>query len=252
MNETHQSLIDTVFFDLGNTLMFFSGDWPVVYARMYRALANDLFQQGIQIPVDEFTKHYSQRLGAYFQQRETEMIEHTSVFVLRAVLKEFGYLDISSSVARHALDAMYAVSEEYWLPEEDALPTLQTLRQQGYRLGIISNAGDDRDVQNLIDKAQIRPFFEVILSSAAFGMRKPQANIFLEGLRSMGSQPEKAVMVGDLLGADVLGAMNSGMKSVWITRRSQTTDNLSLIDIVQPDATIKALSELPEQLLRLQ
>jgi FMN phosphatase YigB (HAD superfamily) len=53
-------------------------------------------------------------------------------------------------------------------------------------------------------------------------------------------------MVGDTLGADILGANNLGIASVWINRRVvMRPDNLAHDDTILPKATISALSELP-------
>jgi len=52
------------------------------------------------------------------------------------------------------------------------------------------------------------------------------------------------VMVGDTVEADVAGARNIGMKSIWITRR--VADVNKKTPAVQPNLTIRVLSELPE------
>jgi HAD superfamily hydrolase (TIGR01662 family) len=147
---------------------------------------------------------------------------------------------------------MYTVSQAHWLPETDAHATLQTLREQGYRLGLISNAGDDADVQTLVDKAGLRSYFDTILTSAAMGIRKPNPRIFLAALEHWGYRPSQAAMVGDSLGADILGARNAGLFSVWITRRAETAANHAHGDTIQPDAMISTLSELPEFLRTLE
>jgi FMN phosphatase YigB (HAD superfamily) len=50
-------------------------------------------------------------------------------------------------------------------------------------------------------------------------------------------------MVGDTLGADILGAKNAGVYSVWITRRAPS--NQPHQELIIPDATIDSLSALP-------
>ena len=57
-------------------------------------------------------------------------------------------------------------------------------------------------------------------------------------------------MVGDTLNADILGANQLGMYSIWITRRIDTPpeDELS----TQPQAVIKSLGELPTLLRELE
>jgi HAD superfamily hydrolase (TIGR01662 family) len=139
---------------------------------------------------------------------------------------------------------MYSVSQEHWLPEEEAVPVLENLREQGYRLAAISNAADDGDVQALVDKAGIRPYFEVILSSATAGIRKPNPRIFQIVLDHMQVEPGRAAMVGDTLGADILGGINAGIFTIWITRRADKTANRAHLDTIQPDAVIENLDDL--------
>jgi HAD superfamily hydrolase (TIGR01509 family) len=146
---------------------------------------------------------------------------------------------------------MYAVSQSHWQPDPETLPTLRKLQEQGYRLGIISNAGDDTDVQALVDKAQIRPLCDFVLTSAAVGIRKPNPRIFHMGLDQWGARPEQAVMVGDTLGADILGAQNAQIYAVWLTRWADTPGNHAHADTIQPDASIRSLASLPALLQSL-
>jgi putative hydrolase of the HAD superfamily len=140
---------------------------------------------------------------------------------------------------------MYAVTQSCWKVEHDTHTMLQTLKDAGYRLGIISNASDDWDVQILIDNAGIRPFFEYISTSAAAGIRKPHPKIFQLAFDAMHVAPYRAVMIGDTLGADILGAKNLGMHNVWITRRASKSANLAHEDTILPDRIVTNLSELP-------
>jgi putative hydrolase of the HAD superfamily len=125
---------------------------------------------------------------------------------------------------------------------------LQALQDAGYRMGIISNAGDDWDVQVLIDNAGIRTFFEYINTSAAAGIRKPHPKIFQMAFDAMSIRPNQAVMVGDTLGADILGSKNMGMPNVWITRRVNRTALHMQEERILPDRIITDLSELPDLL----
>ena len=160
------------------------------------------------------------------------------------MLIEQGYPATSQEVVRKALAAMYTITQASWKPEMDAHSTLEILRTAGYRLGLISNAGDDADVQTLIDQANLRRYFEVILTSAGQGIRKPNPEIFWTALEHMKIPPGKAAMVGDTLGADILGARNAGMYSIWITRRADTPANRAHADTIQPDAAIERLGDL--------
>jgi HAD superfamily hydrolase (TIGR01549 family) len=242
--------INTLLFDLGSTLIYFDGEWPEVLQEANHALLQSLQRAGL--PLDgSFQSEFAARLQEYYTQRDTEFIEYTTLYLLRTLLAERGHPQVPESILRRAIDAMYAVSQAHWHPEADAAPTLHALRARGYRLGMISNAGDDADVQHLIDRAGLRPYFQVILSSAAQGIRKPNPRIFTTALAALKSTPGQAAMVGDTLGADILGARNAGIYAVWITRRADSPANRAHADTIRPDATIAALSELPGLLDRL-
>jgi HAD superfamily hydrolase (TIGR01549 family) len=236
---------DGLIFDLGNTLIYFDGHWPEVSAQADLMMLRHLRNAGLALDEQTFLENYRRQVDAYYQERESEFIEYTMSYVLRKILADWGYNHLPENLLRQALDATYAVSQAYWRPEADALPTLQALRRQGYRLGLISNAADDRDVQKLVDKAQIRPFFDRILTSAAEGVRKPNPRIFQTMLDFWGLPAQRVAMVGDTLGADILGARNAGIFSIWITRRADSPANRAHAGTIVPDAKISTLSELP-------
>jgi HAD superfamily hydrolase (TIGR01549 family) len=232
-------------FDLGSTLIYFQGEPEEVFRRSLAALYDSLIAAGVVVEREPFIGAFQTRLEAYYSERETEFIEHTTAYLLRTILAEFGYPDLADTVLRPALAAMYAVTQEYWQADPDAASTLAILRSQGYRLGLISNAADDADVQALVDKAALRKYFDVILTSAALGIRKPNPRIFARALGSLGIPADEAVMVGDKLGADILGARNAGIFSIWVTRYADTPANHDHLDTIQPDVTISAIKELP-------
>jgi putative hydrolase of the HAD superfamily len=248
---THPSdnhAIRTVLFDLGGTLIYFDADWEEVQERASRELAAALRQFALDVDLEEFPRAFRVSMHAYYNERGSEFVEYTTHYILRSLLEEKGLRDVPEHILRAALRRMYAVSQEHWRVEDDAVPTLEALRSQGYALGVVSNASDVADVQRLIDKAGLRDFFPTILISAAVGLRKPHPRIFHLALEQLGARPECTIMVGDTLGADILGAHNAGLASVWITRRADTPDNKAHLDTIRPDATIAALAELPDLL----
>ncbi len=238
---------------MGGTLIYFDGPLPEVFAEANDALFSYLQAEGYDLD-ESFTAQFRNRLDEYYHQREAEFIEITTSYILKTLLTESGYPNVPTVTIRQALDKLYAVSQTYWKVEADAAGTLTTLRERGYRLGLISNAGDDRDVQILVDNAKLRPYFDVILTSAACGIRKPNPRIFHMALSHWQSNGLRAAMVGDTLGADILGAHNAGLYSIWITRRADTPANHDHADTIKPNARIETLDELPDLLdqLRLQ
>ncbi|MFN2146180.1 MAG: HAD family hydrolase [Anaerolineales bacterium] len=243
--------IRAVIFDLGNTLLYFEGNWSEVLARANQMMFDSLIRSGLQLEQEDFVTSFRQRLEAYHQQREVDYKEHSTHWILKDTLAEGGYPDVGEPVLRDALAAMYAASQEYWVPEKDLLPTLESLAHHGYRIGLLSNAGDDRDVQKLVDKGRIRPYLEYVLTSAAGGIRKPDSRIFELAINMFGLEPDEVAMVGDTLGADILGANKMGIYSIWITRRADTSENRKLRQTIIPDAEIDTLAELPDLLAGL-
>lgn len=237
--------IDVIFFDLGSTLMYFDGHLPDVLAVAYQELAASLLEGGFALNKDVFLPEFLSRQEAYRSERDTDLSEITTERVLRIVLERQGVSGVTHEQLRPHLERMYAITQSHWIVEEDTHYTLQALKEAGYRMGIISNAGDDWDVQVLVDKAGIRPFFEYVNTSAAAGVRKPHPQIYQLAFDSMNVKPERSVMVGDTLAADIMGSKNLGMHNVWITRRVNRNAIQAHIETIKPDRTIDNLSELP-------
>ena len=123
---------------------------------------------------------------------------------------------------------------------------MNILRKQGYKIGIISNAGDANNVHRLINRNHLCRYMDGILISAEIGVRKPAPLIFKMALDQFGGSPRDAVMVGDTLRADILGAKQVGMTAIWITRQADTPQNNEDRLSILPDASISALKELPD------
>jgi len=244
------NFLRAVIFDFGGTLMYGRNAWEPIIAKADEELTTYLSSQGMDLNINTFPSEFRKRLDDYFKQRENDLLESTYTQVLREVLKDKGYQNVPSKILRNALDALFAVTQSNWALEEDAIPMLKKLEETGYRLGIVSNAGDDQDVQELVRRFKIRQYFDFILTSAASSYRKPHPRIFELALANWYLLPSEAVMVGDNLTADIQGAQNAGLYGVWISRRADP--QMEKLEAVKPDASMKSLSELPAILDKLQ
>jgi HAD superfamily hydrolase (TIGR01662 family) len=242
---------EAILFDLGDTLSYFDGDWPQVFSQARQAMLHSLQSQGVEVG-QEFLDDFYSRMEAYYIERDSEFVEHTTHYVLCTTLADWGYAEVPDQVLRQALAGFHQVTQAHWHTEEDAIPTLQALSRMGYRLAAVSNSADDGNTQTMVDKIGARPYFEFVLSSASQGVRKPNPAIFETALQRLGVAPGRAVMVGDTLGADILGAHNSGIFAIWVTRRADTAANRAHADTIRPDAQVERLSELPALMRRLE
>lgn len=237
-----------VLFDLGSTLIYFDGVWTEVMAQALEKATSHLRSLGYDLDQDAFPTAYYELIQEYYQKRNDKWVEYTAEHVLQEALRVHSYPEPPSEHLKAALKVLYGVTQQNWRPEQDAAPTLEALLARGHRLGILSNAADDDDVQTLVDNAGLRKYFDFVLTSAKSGIRKPSPAIFQEALSLWGAAPEQAVMVGDTVTADIAGANSVGMASVWIIRRADTPENRKAAKEFVPGAVIYALGELPELL----
>lgn len=125
-------------------------------------------------------------------------------------------------------------------PYADAYSILRSLKESGFRLGIVSDQPAGPDCRAMLDYWRLTPFFDAISLSCEVGCAKPDPRIFRFALETLGALPEEAVMVGDVLLADVAGAFSVGMKAIWRRQPGQQPD----AGIV-PSAIVESLNELP-------
>lgn len=121
----------------------------------------------------------------------------------------------------------------YTRPYQDALPTLEALRREGFHLGVISNGTEG--VAYCLDLAGVSERVDFVLVSALVGWEKPAPEIFTLGLKAVDLRPEEVVFVGDHYWADIQGARAVGMQAVMIDRkgRSAQADCLIVRDLVE-------------------
>jgi HAD superfamily hydrolase (TIGR01662 family) len=236
---------DALLFDLGGTLIYFEGDKREVIHQADRVLARAVQGLGYDISTKTLIDAYETRLQHYFRHRDENLIEYTTRRLLKELLADHGYPDAPEADVRAALQAMYEVFEASWHVEEDALPVLKILKQHGCKLGLVSNAADDDDVHRQVDHAGLRPYLDVIFTSAVVGMRKPHPKMFEEAMRALNvTDPSRVLMVGDRLNADVAGAKKLGMQAVWITRRVSSPELKSAGSEWVPDGQVTSLIAL--------
>lgn len=97
---------------------------------------------------------------------------------------------------------------------EDALPVMATLRDEGLKLGLVSNTSRDLD-------AFVRHFaieVDAWISSGAHGKVKPSPSIFRAVLDLLEVEPAEAVMIGDSPLDDIEGARALGMQAFLLDR----------------------------------
>ncbi|WP_258535659.1 HAD family hydrolase [Bacillus sp. 03113] len=123
-------------------------------------------------------------------------------------------------------DTLFNVYLEYykknWLPFEDVIPCLTWLRNEGYRLSIISNGQDQQQIDKL-EKIGVLSYFSHVFTSNKLGVAKPDSRIFRRACERAQCSVEESYYIGDHLETDVIGSNDAGMKGIWINRKCSPT-----------------------------
>lgn len=127
----------------------------------------------------------------------------------------------------------------------DALPTLDGLRAQGYKLALITNGVSETHAQKVVALG-IKEHFDIVLMPDVIGFAKPDPRVFHLACERLAVAPEAAAHVGDSLVTDVAGAKAAGLgAAVWFNPRGLELPG----DVARPpDYELAALSGLPELL----
>ena len=238
-------MIHGAIFDLGSTLIHFDGDWNAVLQESRAVFATYLIEEGFDVEYDLFVQRFKETIDSEFKQRQVDNIERPLSNIARDVLAEFGYADISNEALTTGLVQMYAISEAHWHLDPAAIEVLTNLADAGLNLGLISNAADEANVQRLINKANIRAFFDPIIISAGVGIRKPDRRVFDMVLEDWTMPSHEVVMIGDSLKADILGAQLAGMHQIWINHKGAPPPNPRNSEAITPEVEADRLQDIP-------
>jgi putative hydrolase of the HAD superfamily len=122
---------------------------------------------------------------------------------------------------------------------DDTFHILDRLKEN-YRLVLITNGAPSLQNTKLAITPKLVPYFEKIIISGDYGKGKPDKGIFEYALSQLSLQSNEAIMVGDNLNTDILGANHAGIASVWINRENKERNE------VEPAYEIRKLSDLLE------
>ena len=160
--------------------------------------------------------------------------------VFRQLEREF---EMATGTWQRLLDDYEAHFPHVSVPFPKAHQTLTRLRDEGLKLGLVTN-GPITSQQPKIDGLGIACYFDTLLISGAEGVAKPDAEIFRRAASRLGVKAEETVMVGDNPVADIGGAMAFGMKAIW--KRDEYWEAPEVVDGVVDD-----LDELPGLIRKL-
>ena len=117
---------------------------------------------------------------------------------------------------------------------------LAELKQQGYKLAVVSNGGHATRL-TILQGLGFSHYFDQIISSELVGMSKPNPEIFLHTSRQLDVAPQHCLFIGDHPVNDIQGATQAGMQALWLKGFHETEDHKSM-------NTIQNLAEIQQYL----
>ncbi|RHW34735.1 HAD family hydrolase [Lysinibacillus yapensis] len=223
-----------IWFDIGYTLL---------YQQREQVYVQYLKEQKIEMPFEKIEEayHYADKL---FMREYPGVLGKQSSFFYHWYLGIVNhYLELAFDLESQNRFIQKGIQETkpYWLPFSFTKDVLHKLRQEGYRLGIISNW--DESGRQLLDYHNLTDYFDNIIISCEVGVEKPSKAIFEKAFKQGNTTNEESIYIGDNYYDDVVGGGKVGLKTYLINRfRDQG------IEEIQYPYIIESINELPSLL----
>jgi len=155
-----------------------------------------------------------------------------------------GYLFDPTKLAEIAEELTFYIETRFYhremRPEIPAV--LQAIQQMGLKIGLISNVSSRGQVPTNLEKYRIKQYFDPIVLSSEYGIRKPDPSIFHYAARLMNVPTSACAYVGDRIIRDILGARKAGFHLAVQIRHdfAHGEDDKG----ATPDAVISSMTEL--------
>ncbi|GAB4407708.1 MAG: hypothetical protein Kow00123_20710 [Anaerolineales bacterium] len=238
--------IRAVIFDMGGTLEDLYYD-EAVWREATRQLQHLLGQHGLDpgLDADGLQSAVVAGMAAYQAWREATEIELPPERVwAEYVFPHNGLPKERLAGAAEELTYFYETHYQIRKLRPEARGVLTALNERGFRLGVISNIISRTVVPRQLAAYGIAHLLDPVLTSAAFGWRKPNPRIFLEAARLLGLPPAQCAYVGDTVSRDVIGARRAGY-GLAVQIRSFLTDKADRgTEDALPDAVIHSLTDI--------
>lgn len=201
-----------LFFDLDHTLWDFDRNAKDTLEEIHRDF--ELTERGVP--------HFEAFYATYKQHNEIMWDRYHKGFITQEELKwkRMWRTLLDFKVADEPLSKNMSETFLQLLPEKKQLfphtrEILHYLAEKNYRLHIITN-GFELTQKSKITNSGIGHYFGHIITSETSNSLKPKKEIFEFALDRSGALLEESIMIGDNPDADIQGAINAGMDSIFV------------------------------------
>jgi len=231
---------EALLFDLWGTLIEHLGFDP---ARGHAA-ALALCDNPRGVTLEEIMELGRRVVTAMDDREDTAAIEFTQGELLRIIGDSFGLR------YRAPLDEVEWVfwKAAFELRLMDGIAELlPALKERGLPLGVVSNSSFlASTIGRQLERLGIRRFFDFVVSSADYGVRKPDPIIFEVALRRLGHGPQSVWFAGDHVTYDIIGGTRAGMFCVGFNPRASIPEGTGEHRVITRWSELSALIETAE------
>jgi putative hydrolase of the HAD superfamily len=225
-----------LFFDLDHTLWDFDANAMETLADVYKEL--DLRSAGVD-DFDLFCKHYLHHNAILWDRYHHGYISGEDLKWKRMwrTLLEFknGSEELARKMSGYFMEVLPTKQNLFPYTHE----ILRHLKEKEYKLHLITN-GFEKTQWRKLDNSKLGQYFEEVITSEGSNSVKPNKEIFEYALRITGAELTHSIMIGDNLDADIKGAINAGMDSIFVNHIKSDLKG------IQPTYVIHHLQELEE------
>jgi HAD superfamily hydrolase (TIGR01549 family) len=180
-----------------------------------------------QMSSQMFVKKFAQKRQHFFRKSIKTKTEFPTALIFQYVLESLRKENIINDIEHidentyNKLAGIYhSCEEEEWEPFDKTKETLEELTRKNIKIAMISNHPHHQSIENMLEKHGYAQYFDYILTSAKFGKRKPDPNIFLFTLEKIGlkDHSNSVIMCGDEY-ADIIGAQRANIQFILLERK---------------------------------
>lgn len=218
--------IKGIIFDFGFTLFYFKNATVEKYLDCYERGLKRCSQKLAEMEIlksrseeRRFRSKFNKKRMKSFQLSRKTNEEYLTSDIFREVGDEM-LLQISNEEYSQIATLYHSCEEEEWIPFKNTEHTLQRLVKLDLKLAVLSNHPHHITIENMLKSLGLVKYFDVIITSASYGKRKPHPAIFKYTLNKMGFGEDEAslvLMVGDEY-ADIMGAHRTGLQKIFFQR----------------------------------
>ena len=213
--------IQHVFFDLDHTLWDFDRNSKMAYSQIFE-------EEQLELDLEEFIAVYEPlNLKFWKRFRESEITKEQLRYQrLKDTFDACNYKVEDDHINRYAdLYLDYLPNHNHLFP--NCLELLDTLKHN-FELHIITNGFDEVQARKM-ENSGLLPYFKYVLTAETAGIKKPDPAIFERAMKDTGARTDNSVMIGDSYEADILGARNAGLRTIWFTNDSTQAGKESIV-----------------------